>query len=252
MTHDEIQEMLGAYALDALSPEERDEVDAHLTTCTTCAEEAAQLLSVHDQLALAAIEMDPPPGLRTRLINLVELDRAQWEQAQARTQAMPVPMPGGWWERLRGRLRRLPAAVYGAGGAIVVAVVVLIVVLANRGGVTVHTYPGSAVAQVVAGVHLQGVQATVGVRSDHTMDVRFSNLPALPASEAYELWLIPARGNAIPVGGFISDARHNFSKRYAMNAGQYAAAAVSIEHAPGDSATPTHVAIVVKFTGSAG
>src|SRR5712692_5602253 len=106
MTHDEIQELLGAYALDALSPEEREEVGAHLATCTTCAEEVGQLLSVHDQLALAAIEMEPPPGLRTRLINLVELDRAQWEQAQARPAAAPVA--AGWWERLRGRLRTLP------------------------------------------------------------------------------------------------------------------------------------------------
>ena len=41
MTHDEIEEMLGVYALDALDAQERQEVDDHLASCPRCRAELA-------------------------------------------------------------------------------------------------------------------------------------------------------------------------------------------------------------------
>ena len=41
MTHDEIEELLGAYALDALDADERQEVEDHLATCPRCRAEIA-------------------------------------------------------------------------------------------------------------------------------------------------------------------------------------------------------------------
>ena len=41
MTHDEIEELLGVYALDALDDDERQEVDDHLLTCPRCRAELA-------------------------------------------------------------------------------------------------------------------------------------------------------------------------------------------------------------------
>ena len=41
MTHNEIEELLGAYALDALDADERQEVEAHLATCPRCRAEIA-------------------------------------------------------------------------------------------------------------------------------------------------------------------------------------------------------------------
>src|SRR5260370_42617772 len=102
MTHDEIGELLGAYALDALSADERNEVDTHVRTCTTCTEEVAQLQSVSDRLALLVVERDPPPALRIRLINLVEHDRRQWLQQQASAVADngQATKRGAWWTRV--------------------------------------------------------------------------------------------------------------------------------------------------------
>ena len=41
MTHVEIEELLGAYALDAVDEDERREVEEHLATCPRCRGEVA-------------------------------------------------------------------------------------------------------------------------------------------------------------------------------------------------------------------
>lgn len=58
MTHDEIEELLGAYALDAVDPAERDLVDAHLVTCARCRAEVAAHREVAAMIAFAG---DPAP-----------------------------------------------------------------------------------------------------------------------------------------------------------------------------------------------
>jgi anti-sigma factor RsiW len=44
MDHTEIESLLGAYALDAVSPEEAAEIEEHLRTCPRCRAEVAALL----------------------------------------------------------------------------------------------------------------------------------------------------------------------------------------------------------------
>ncbi|MGH2347508.1 MAG: anti-sigma factor domain-containing protein [Chloroflexota bacterium] len=260
MTPDEIAEMLGAYALDALSPEERAAVEAYLPTAPPVEEEATRLSSVAALLPLSVEPRDPPPALRTRLLTIVEQEEAEWKQAHAGTSqptdvpiALPTPpsrVEANWGTLLRLRLRGLPAYAYGAGGAVVAAAAVLLIVLLNRNGVTVVTHRGSAVAQVVGGVKLSGATFTVDTRSDHTTAVHFTNLPAPPTGKAYEIWLIPAKGQPVPVGGFVPRSNHSFSAIYHHDARGFAAAAVSIERAPGNASVPSHdLAFEAKLTG---
>ena len=263
MIPDEIADLLGAYALDAVSPEERAAVDAYLVTAPLAAEEAAQLAAVVVVLPLSVEPRDPPPALRSRLLAIVQEEEAEWKAAQADAgQAMPAPssLPApaaaansGWAPRLRDNLRRFPAYVYGGGAALIAAAAILILVLVNRGGVTVISHQGSAVAQVIDGVHLSGVTFTVDTRSDHTTAVHFSGLPNPPSGKAYELWLIPAKGQPVPVAGFVPGSGHQFDAVYHYNAASYAVAAVSIERAPGNALAPSvYVALEAKLTGSAG
>ena len=42
--HPEVQELLGAFALDALEPDEADAVDLHLRDCPRCRAEVAEML----------------------------------------------------------------------------------------------------------------------------------------------------------------------------------------------------------------
>ncbi|MGC9963082.1 MAG: anti-sigma factor [Acidimicrobiales bacterium] len=65
MTHDEITELLGAYALDAVSPEETSEIDQHLAECPRCRAEVA----AHREVAgvLGNLGGMVPPGLWSRI-----------------------------------------------------------------------------------------------------------------------------------------------------------------------------------------
>lgn len=61
MTHDEVVELLGAFALDATGPEERAQVEAHLAECPRCRSE----VDAHREMAavLAGQGSEAPPGL---------------------------------------------------------------------------------------------------------------------------------------------------------------------------------------------
>jgi anti-sigma-K factor RskA len=246
MTHDEIRELLGAYVLDAVSAEESSIVQQHLKTCQDCTNEVASLREVPDWLALSATELEPPPQLRIRLMNLVEQDRITWERGRAGNQsAVQPPARAGWWQGVWDRLMRVPARAYGIAGAIVVAAVIAAIVLLNRQSITVQLHTGGAVAAVVDGFSFQGVTAQVAVRSNHTTDVSFTNLPVLPPQLAYELWFIPPKGNPAPIVGFEANATRSYSVRLKRDAASYLEAAVTIERAPGDSPTPNSKALAI-------
>lgn len=65
MTHDEITELLGAYALDAVSPEEASEIEQHLAECPRCGAEVA----AHREVAgvLGNLGGVAPAGLWSRI-----------------------------------------------------------------------------------------------------------------------------------------------------------------------------------------
>ncbi|MGH9172505.1 MAG: zf-HC2 domain-containing protein [Acidimicrobiales bacterium] len=65
MTHPEIEELLGAYALDAVSPEERDEIEAHLPECPRCQQEVTAHLQVTGMLG--SLGGSAPVGLWDRI-----------------------------------------------------------------------------------------------------------------------------------------------------------------------------------------
>jgi len=63
--HTELQELLGAYALDATEPDESAEVEAHLAVCPGCRAEVAEHREVAGALAFSGHEV--PPGLWDRI-----------------------------------------------------------------------------------------------------------------------------------------------------------------------------------------
>jgi len=79
MTHEEISELLGAYALDATGPDERDQVEAHLAECPRCRAEVASHLEMAALLGSAGAEA--PPGL--------------WEKIAASLGTVPASDDGG-------------------------------------------------------------------------------------------------------------------------------------------------------------
>ncbi len=65
MDHAEIQELLGAYALDAVEPDEAAQIERHLAGCPQCAAEVASYREVAGLLGSA--EGLAPPGLWDRI-----------------------------------------------------------------------------------------------------------------------------------------------------------------------------------------
>lgn len=63
-----IEPLLAAYALDALDPDEREQVEAHLETCDSCQQTLAEYRAVSDELLLAVKPVDPPARLRAQLL----------------------------------------------------------------------------------------------------------------------------------------------------------------------------------------
>ena len=68
MTHDELRELTGAYALGALSEADRRALESHLEGCGDCAREVRELAVVAGGLAVAVPQVDPPAALRERVL----------------------------------------------------------------------------------------------------------------------------------------------------------------------------------------
>lgn len=72
MTCEEIEELLGAYALGALPEEERTAVEAHLAQCSDCVQQVREFQEVVDFLPLAVPPVEPSPQLKNRVMSAIQ------------------------------------------------------------------------------------------------------------------------------------------------------------------------------------
>ena len=75
MTCADVEELLGAYALGALSDAERARVEEHLPTCTEHQVAAEELRQVTPLLALTVDEREASPELRQRILDAARAER---------------------------------------------------------------------------------------------------------------------------------------------------------------------------------
>lgn len=71
----DLHDLTAAYALDALSPEETREYEAHLARCERCRTELASFSEAAGALAYATEGPAPPPGLRARILQQAQRER---------------------------------------------------------------------------------------------------------------------------------------------------------------------------------
>src|SRR3712207_5532154 len=74
--HAATRDLLGAFALGAVDPEEAAVVRAHLATCAECQAEIATLWTAVDGLPELIEPMDPPPALRDRIAAAIMTETA--------------------------------------------------------------------------------------------------------------------------------------------------------------------------------
>src|SRR5687768_4041233 len=72
--HGRYQDDVGAYLLGALNELERHAFERHLAGCSECQQELERLRPAAEALPGSVAQLDPPPGLKKRLMAEVEGD----------------------------------------------------------------------------------------------------------------------------------------------------------------------------------
>jgi len=67
MTCKEFEELSGAYALEAITPAEREAAQAHLSECATCTHRLQELRAVVNLLPYSVQQVNPPKSLKGRI-----------------------------------------------------------------------------------------------------------------------------------------------------------------------------------------
>ena len=153
--HREFSESLAAYALGALSEEESTRIREHLSGCRDCRAELDWLRAAVDTLPASTPQVDPPPELKSRVMQIVnseaELLRAAGEAAD---RPEPAPRRRRWWPDVSG-LRPSVVLVAACAAAVIVAGVFLSLnSTAIRNTRTIH-------AQITGPAHAAGARVFV-------------------------------------------------------------------------------------------
>lgn len=176
--HPDVQELLGAFALDALDPAEADAVDLHLRDCPRCRAEVEEYRETAAMLAFGGV--DAPPGV--------------WEKIQAALEEAPpklelarvVPIRQSRWQSLGAKM---------AAAAAVVISLVALAVSATRQDDRAASSLASEIGELVQHpdaipVHLASEgrgSAEVYLLDGNAYLVKHS-LPPLAEGETYQLW----------------------------------------------------------------
>jgi hypothetical protein len=227
-----VEDLLGAFALDAVEPEERDLVERHLAVDPDARAEVDAMRETAAVLASIPREgQDAPDDLWDRIAAAIKTDDEQPE----RRADEPIPIT-----RASGARRSVPMRVFApvvAAAAIVVAV--LAITVANRApsnaGDVAAAYRhavahGATTVALDTGAHTP--VAEIALQPDGTGYLRNDHLAALPAGRTYQLWAVSGTGasqRVISAGVLGSDpSAVAFHVASAPNA-----FAITVERAPG-------------------
>jgi hypothetical protein len=210
LTHDEVVDLAASFVLDALEPEEMAAVREHLATCGEPHPEMAELASVLPALDATAPLVEPPAGLKARLMAAAAAD-LEARQIAADSTAVEAPPTGpapsaGVVRPIQRRPTRLRA--WALGIAAVIAIVALggwnltlqrqlddarayeqqvasVLDAAQR--------PGSLTA-VLRSAEGTGPNGLAAVTTDGVARIAMRDLAPISGTEVYEAWVIGADG----------------------------------------------------------
>jgi anti-sigma-K factor RskA len=207
MSHDEIADLLGAYALDAVDADERAAVEVHLATCARCRAEVAEHREVASLLAHEG--GDAPDGLWSRIAGSLEAP-----PPELRLQAVPPVRSAPGAERAtRRQVPRWATALLAAAAAVLVVLGVTVV----RQGDRIDQLEAAATADPLEVafqsalddpstqlVELSSPDGSVQLRGAVTADgrglLRAGGLPALADDRTYQLWGATPAGDLVSLG----------------------------------------------------
>ena len=258
--HDAVRELLALAALDALSPDERRALDAHLTTCDECRRELASLrdgvASIAQSLPARAMPPEREAAMRARLMERAIEDRRNVTPIRA-----PSSSPSSTSHvaaRPSGTRWLAAAALVIATGAVAVSyglgkrqalaqVQSHIAALRDSANTMQHllaeqksvldalTGPGVRVIDASAASARQPYARMFWDQPTNRWTFVAYNLPTPAPGHTYQLWLVTRDQKKISAGIFEPSANGSAIVRatYALAADSLAAIAVTTEPAGG-------------------
>lgn len=231
--HEEIAELLAAYALDALSPDDAGRVAEHVAGCRACQAELRAYRAVADRLPLAAPLAQPPARVKQALMR-----RVAARQAPRLAAAQPGARTRGW----REWLVRLSPAWSAVSLVLVIALAASTFALWRQLDALRPTPQVGALRQV----QLTGTQAAPEATGLLVLSLDgeygtlvVDRLPALDRERQYQLWLL--RDGQRESGGVFSvgaDGYASLSVQSSQPLASYSSFGITIEPA-GGSPGPT-------------
>lgn len=205
MTHEELNALVAAYAIDALPSEEHDAVVAHLETCDACmAELDAHRAAVAHLTPDSAAPMHVWDRINTQIAEMAEIAVEPTPQPQAR-EADGAVVDFDSWRRARrwGWVASAAAALVLVVGGLAIFQQLTIADLTGPQAIALAAERAESEPGVfgedfeVEGVAVARVILTADGRG---FVIPSENLPALPSERAYQLWVINDQGDVISAG----------------------------------------------------
>jgi hypothetical protein len=225
--HVELRELIGAYALDALSEREHALVQAHVRTCAECAAELQSLGVVAEGLGRAVADRQPPPELRQHVLAAALADTSTHNRAEAPWPApiRPRPSPVLGWLLAAASIAAILGGTYALTLRQRVAMLETRLAQASASASATERQAADArdaaratqqameilAAPDVARVDLAGQPPSPGSSGrafwsrSRGLVFTAANLPPLPPGKVYQLWVVP-QGNPISMGLITPDA----------------------------------------------
>ncbi len=252
----EFEEISGAYALDSVTPEEREAAQAHLAQCPTCTFLLKELRSAVALLALAAPPLEPPESLKARIMSAIQQEKVDitTTAAQSTPQVQTVQ---------RTRRPRLVTQLLAAAALLLLVLFggmsawnislqhqlagtqqqlantqqQLAKVMSREASVTIYTVKGNQSVQGATGELFYFPQRHITV-------LVMRGLPQLQGAHVYQGWLL--RGGQPTSIGLLTVQNGVASVTFPGDITGYDAAAVSMEPGPNASkAAPAGPVIAV-------
>lgn len=223
---DHVDDLLAAYALDAVDDADRARVEAHLDGCATCRREVEELREASVALS-DGFDVAPPPQVRQRLL----------EQVAAEAQVVqPI-----------GRPPRRSQWVWGLAAAGLVAV-------GSWGVWEVLDEDLTSVEQVIQAddavrheAELDGTPVVVVTSQAQDRAVLVAaDLPALPEGQVYQAWFLREDG-VIDSAGLLTDP--GADAELAGDPDGVTAVALSVEPAGGSTQPTTDPVVAIPLQG---
>jgi anti-sigma-K factor RskA len=244
LSHEEVQELLGVYAVHAVDDQDAVAISAHIAECAECTAELDRLLDAAASFGMTELE-EPSGEIWGRIQTEIRSEPAVAIVAPPTVSAMvsPVVSLDAARDRRQARNMRLRIAAVSAAAAVAVAVPTT---LAFSGTST------PSLAAVAARTAKQAGSRTIALRDASGKQVadailtssgqgylRVSALASLPADQTYQLWFVD---NGKPVSlGLLGNAPSTtaFTSRADVDA-----IAISVEPRQGSTA-PSQTPIAV-------